>query len=64
MNQKPNGRDDGHVFDYSKTTENIYLGSDFCVGRECKMHSDEFAKMGVCTEINLALNKFEEKWLK
>ncbi len=53
------GRNDTHSFDYSKITENIYLGSDFCTGRACKLHADEFKKMGVCVELNLAAEKKE-----
>jgi protein-tyrosine phosphatase len=56
---KPKGRNDGHNFDYSIIADKIYVGSDFCVGRECKLHSEEFNKMGVCVEINLAAEKKE-----
>jgi len=56
---KPKGRNDTHSFDYSRVSEYIYVGSDFCTGRECKLHSQEFEKMGVCVEINLAAEKKE-----
>lgn len=42
-----------HKFDYSKITENIYIGSDLCKGDYCPMHSKDFKKLGVCAEINL-----------
>jgi protein-tyrosine phosphatase len=57
--KKPSGRNDGHSFDYSKVNDLLYLGSDFCVGRECKLHESEFKKMGVCVELNLAAEKKE-----
>ncbi len=56
---EPHGRNDEHTFDYSQITEQIYVGSDFCTGRECTFHADEFKKLGVCLEINLAAEKKE-----
>jgi protein-tyrosine phosphatase len=50
---KPDGRNDGHVADYTKITENIYIGSNLCKGSVCSMHGPEFKKLGVCVEINL-----------
>lgn len=55
----PKGRNDGHVFDYSVVTESIVLGSDFCNGRGCKEHEDEFKKLGITSEINLSAEKKE-----
>jgi len=55
----PKGRNDGHVFDYSVVTKNIILGSDFCNGRGCKEHGDEFKKLSVTSEINLSVEKKE-----
>lgn len=55
----PKGRNDGHVFDYSVITENIILGSDFCNGRGCKDHEEEFNKLSVTSEINLSAEKKE-----
>ena len=55
----PKGRNDGHVFDYSVITENIILGSDFCNGRGCKEHEEEFNKLSVTSEINLSAEKKE-----
>lgn len=51
---QPKGRNDGHVFDYSKITENIYIGSDFCKGGVCLIHGEEFKQLGVGFEINLS----------
>jgi protein-tyrosine phosphatase len=42
-----------HTFDYSKITENIYIGSDLCKGNYCPIHGEDFKKLGVCAEINL-----------
>lgn len=59
MKPASNGRNDRHSFDYSQINNNLFLGSDFCTGRKCKLHSDEFEKMGVCVELNLAAEKKE-----
>lgn len=58
-NLKPKGRDDDHVFDYSKITNRIYIGSDLCKGSVCLVHSDEFKRIGVCAEINLSIERKE-----
>jgi len=39
--------------EYSKITENIYLGSDLCSPQVCKLHEPEFEKLGVTVEISL-----------
>lgn len=57
--KRPRGRNDGHVFDHSKITENIYIGSDLCQGKICPVHSEEFKKLGVCVELNLSAEKKE-----
>jgi protein-tyrosine phosphatase len=57
--QNPKGRNDDHVFDYSKIDDFIYLGSDFCRGGKCVLHSQQFKKLGVCVEINLSAEKKE-----
>ncbi len=44
---------DDHIFDYSKITETIFIGSDLCRGNYCPIHSEDFKKLGVCAEINL-----------
>ena len=54
QNLKPKGRDDSHEFDYSKITEQIYVGSDFCKGGVCLIHGEEFKKLGITTELNLS----------
>lgn len=51
---KPNGRNDGHEFDYSVITDHIFLGSDFCKGGVCLLHEDQFKKLDVFVEINLS----------
>jgi protein tyrosine phosphatase len=56
---KPKGRGDNHLFDYSKITENIYIGSDLCEGNVCPVHSDDFKKLGICVEINLSVERKE-----
>jgi protein-tyrosine phosphatase len=42
-----------HSFDYSKITDNIYIGSDLCKGNVCPIHSEQFMALGVTAEINL-----------
>lgn len=44
---------EGHSTEYSKITEQIYIGSDLCRGPTCPVHTEEFKKLGVCGEINL-----------
>ena len=51
---EPKGRNDGHIFDYSKITDNIYIGSDLCKGGVCLIHGEEFRALGVNFEINLS----------
>lgn len=50
----PAGRNDDHIFDYSKITDNIYIGSDLCKGSICPVHSQDFKRLGICVEINLS----------
>lgn len=59
MKKKPAGRNDTHTFDYSRVLDKLYIGSDFCSGSLCKFHGDQFKKLGVCVEINLAIEKKE-----
>lgn len=56
---KPKGRNDGHKFDYSKVTDKIIVGSDLCLGRNCKSHEKEFGKLNVSVEINVAAERVE-----
>src|SRR3989344_9445490 len=42
-----------YILEYSEITENIYLGSDLCSPRVCKLHEPEFRKLGVTVEISL-----------
>ena len=46
-------QNEDHLFDYSKITENIYIGSDLCKGDVCPIHSQQFKSLGVNAEINL-----------
>jgi len=55
----PKGRNDGHVFDFTKITDQIYLGSDLCKGGVCLLHGEEFRKIGVTFEINLSIENNE-----
>ncbi|KKQ24966.1 MAG: hypothetical protein US62_C0036G0010 [Candidatus Woesebacteria bacterium GW2011_GWA1_37_8] len=57
--EDPKGRNDGHVFDYSKLDEYIYLGSDLCRGSKCMLHGEQFTKLGVCVELNLSAERKE-----
>jgi len=56
---EPKGRNDGHIVDYSKITDNIYIGSDLCRGTYCPTHSEEFKKLDIRAEINLSKEKKE-----
>ncbi len=55
----PKGRNDDHVFDYSKITDSIILGSDFCKGGVCFLHEEEFKELGISVEINLSYEENE-----
>lgn len=55
----PAGRNDGHQFDYSVITDNIFLGSDLCKAGVCLIHGDEFKKLDVFVEINLSQERNE-----
>lgn len=57
--RKPKGRNDGHVFDYSKIEEQVYIGSDLCKGGVCPIHGEEFKELGVLVEINLSAERNE-----
>lgn len=50
---------DDHVTDYSKITDQIYIGSDLCKGIDCPVHSVEFKKLGIMAEVNLELERVE-----
>lgn len=52
-------QDDGHIMDYSKVTEQIFVGSDLCKGNVCPIHGVEFKKLGVTVELNLSIEKKE-----
>jgi protein-tyrosine phosphatase len=56
---EPRGRNDHHIFDYSKITDLIYIGSDFCKGKDCPEHSAEFEFLGVHVELNLSAERKE-----
>jgi protein-tyrosine phosphatase len=57
--QQPMGRNDSHIFDYSKITDNIFIGSDFCKAGVCLLHKDEFKKLDVSVEINVSAENNE-----
>src|SRR3989304_9295906 len=52
--KEPKGRNAGHIFDYSRITDKIIIGSDLCKGGVCLIHGEEFKKLGVQIEINLS----------
>jgi protein-tyrosine phosphatase len=56
---EPRGRNDGHTFDFSQITEDIFIGSDLCKGGVCPIHSEQFKALGVCVELNLTAEKKE-----
>lgn len=49
-----------HVTDYSQITDNIFIGSDLCMGLYCPMHSAEFKRLGISAEINLEIERNEQ----
>lgn len=51
--QKPQGRNDGHLMDYSLVADHIYVGSNLCQGPVCPIHGPEFLELDICVEINL-----------
>ncbi|KKQ42687.1 MAG: Dual specificity protein phosphatase [Microgenomates group bacterium GW2011_GWC1_37_8] len=59
MDKIPKGRNDGHVFDYSKITDQIFIGSDLCKAGVCLIHGEEFKKLDVSVEINLSAENNE-----
>lgn len=56
---KPKGRRGSCELEYSKITDQVYVGSDFCCGRDCRDHAEEFKKLGVSVEISLTAEKKE-----
>ncbi len=50
---------DGHQFEYSQITDQIYIGSDLCQGAVCPIHTDQFNRLGICGEINLEVEHSE-----
>ncbi|MBI4153464.1 dual specificity protein phosphatase family protein [Candidatus Woesebacteria bacterium] len=59
VNLPPRGRNDGHVFDYSQITDNIFIGSDLCKGNSCPVHGPEFEALGILVELNLSAERKE-----
>jgi dual specificity MAP kinase phosphatase len=59
QNLTPKGRNDGHVFDYSKVSDQIFIGSDLCKAGVCLIHGEEFRALGVTVEINLSAENNE-----
>lgn len=45
--------------DYSKVTDQIFVGSNLCRDEDCPEHSEEFKKLGIEVEINLDNQKRE-----
>lgn len=59
LNLPSKGRNDGHIFDYSKITEQIFIGSDLCKGNSCPVHGPEFEALGILVELNLSAERKE-----
>lgn len=53
QDDKPAGRNDGHLMDYSQITDRIYVGSNLCEGGVCPIHGPEFEKLEIKVELNL-----------
>lgn len=56
---EPRGRGDEHKFNYSQIDSHIFIGSDFCQGGVCLLHSEEFKALGVSVELNLSKEENE-----
>lgn len=56
---EPKGRNDSHIFDHSKITEYIHIGSDLCKGGVCLIHGEEFKTLGVAIEMNVSAERNE-----
>jgi protein-tyrosine phosphatase len=50
---------DNHQTDYSQITDQIYIGSDLCLGMSCSIHGREFEELGILVELNLSAEKKE-----
>ena len=56
---EPREKDDGHETDYTRITDQIFVGSDLCNGMVCPIHGEDFKRLGVSSEINLSKEKKE-----
>lgn len=50
-NQDP--QHEGFTLEYSRITDQIYLGSDLCSAEVCKLHEPVFKELGITVEISL-----------
>lgn len=48
-----------HPTEYSQITDQIYIGSNLCVGPHCPVHCEHFKKLGITGEINLEMEREE-----
>lgn len=55
----PRGRNDDHIFDFSKITDRVFIGSDLCKGGVCLIHREEFKKLDIKFELNLSQEENE-----
>src|SRR3990167_3817388 len=55
----PNGRNDGHQFDYTQVTDQLFIGSDLCKAGVCLLHAEEFRQLDVSVELNLSQEENE-----
>ncbi len=48
-----------HPTEYSQITDQIFIGSNLCVGPHCPVHCEYFKKMGITGEVNLEMERDE-----
>lgn len=48
-----------HPTEYSQITDQIYIGSNLCVGPHCPVHCEYFKKLGITGEVNLEMERDE-----
>lgn len=48
-----------HATEYSLITDQIYIGSNMCIGPNCPVHCTKFKELGVAGEVNLEIERDE-----
>lgn len=48
-----------HVTEYTAISDNIFIGSNMCIGPNCPVHCSRFKELGVRGEVNLEMERDE-----